>query len=258
MGTTVSIVMPTRGRPGYVDRAVRSVLAQSFQDFELLILDNSPEPERDRIEEISRFDPRIVFVDRGDIGVTAARKLGAELSRGKLFALLDSDDYWSPIRLERHVKVWSENRIGLSWDEWAEVSNGAPRRFPQPFLEGLIKPPRVAVKIYKLNFIHASSGIVATRFARSLGFPFPRITSSDWTLFMKASEYYPSYFIEETLSFKEMESQDRVSDTESRDFFEWEIKTIRRWSLLNRPRIYGVDYLKRQFRRRFPRIAILS
>jgi glycosyltransferase involved in cell wall biosynthesis len=244
--------MPTRGRPDYVERAVTSVLRQTFSDFELLILDNTPLPTLDVIRKISQSDPRIIFVDRGNVGVTAARKLGAELSKGKLFALLDSDDYWDPTRLERHVGVWSGNRVGLSWDRWGEVSEGMFREFPQPFRAGLIEPPKVAIRLYKGNFIHASSGIVSTSFARSLGFPFANIMSSDWTLFMRAAEYYRAYFIDQTLSFKELSSPERITETEGRDFFSWEIVTVRRWLLINRPRIYGVDYLRRKALKRFP------
>jgi len=243
--------MPTRGRPDFVERAVTSVLRQTFSDFELLILDNTPLPTQDSIKKISESDPRIRFVDRGNVGVTPARKLGAELSKGKLFALLDSDDYWDPTRLEKHVRVWSDNRIGLSWDRWAEVSEGALSEFPQPFQAGQIEPPKVAVKLYKRNFIHASSGIVSTNFARLLGFPFARIMSSDWTLFMRAAEYYRAYFIDETLSFKELSAPERITDAGGRDFFSWEILTVRRWLLINRPRIYGVDYLRRKALQRF-------
>ena len=242
--------MPTRGRPVYVRRAIASVIGQSFDDFELIILDNTPRPEQDEIRKLSGTDPRILFVDRGNIDVTAARKLGAQLSRGKLLALLDSDDYWDRERLEKHASVWRNNRIGLSWDRWAEVGKRAQEGLPQPFPAGLIEPPKVAVRLFRRNFIHASSGIVSTSFARAHGFPFAKMTSSDWTLFMRAAEYYYSYFIDETLSFKEVDSPQRITDTESRDFFSWETTMVKRWSLINRPRIYAVDYVRRKAQKR--------
>jgi glycosyltransferase involved in cell wall biosynthesis len=243
--------MPTRGRPVYVRRAVASVIGQSFDDFELIILDNTPSSDQDQIRKLSETDPRIVFVDRGNIGVTAARKLGAQLSRGKLLALLDSDDYWERRRLEKHASIWRNNRIGLSWDRWAEVGKGAQEDLPQPFPAGLIEPPKVAVRLFRRNFIHASSGIVSTSFARALGFPFANVISSDWTLFMTAAEYYPSYFIDETLSFKEVDSPQRITNTEGQEFFSWETIMVKRWSFINRPRIYAVDYVRRKAQKRF-------
>ncbi len=246
MRPIVSIVMPTRGRPEYVKRAITSVLKQSFSEFELLILDNSDKSEKDNIREMSSRDSRIVFVDRGNIGLTEARRLGATLSRGKLFALLDSDDYWNRERLEKHVEVWSQNRIGLSWDRWASVDENGSSPFPQPFSTGLILPPKVAIRLYVGNFIHASAGIVSVRFAQALGFPDLGILSSDWILFMRGAEYYPAYFIGDTLSFNEKNSPDRISDTQGEDYFRKEMLTVRRWALLNRPRIYGIGVLKRR------------
>ncbi len=256
MRPTVSIVMPTRGRPAYVKRAINSVLKQSFSEFELLILDNSDKSEKDDIREMSSRDSRIVFVDRGNIGLTEARRLGATLSRGKLLALLDSDDYWDRKRLEKHVEVWSQNRIGLSWDRWANVDENGLSPSPQPFSEGLILPPKVAVRLYRGNFIHASAGIVSVRFAKALGFPDLGIMSSDWTLFMKGAEYYPAYFIGETLSFNETMSPGRVSDTQREDYFREETIAVRRWALLNRPRIYGMGVLKRRLNRILRRLRL--
>ena len=248
MSPLVSIAMPTRGRSEYVQRAITSVLTQSFRDFELLILDNSPALEKIRIREMSESDPRITFVDRGDIGVTEARKLGATLSRGRLFALLDSDDYWDQNRLVKHLEVWRYNRIGLSWDRWAEVNQHAVNPVPQPFRDGIIWPPRLAARLYWFNFIHASAGIVTTEFARELGFPIKGIMSSDWTLFMRAAEYYPAYFIGECLSYKEITSPERVSNVETRDFFMKETAMIRHWAMRHRPGLYGPVSVKRRTR----------
>ncbi len=244
MNPTVSVVMPTRGRPVFVDRALRSVLEQSFQNFEIIILDNSPAPERERIRKFAEIDSRIRFIERGNTSVTEARRSGAMLSSGKLFSLLDSDDYWAKERLTKHVEVWERNYIGLSWDRWSEVRGNAVKPHPQPFPGGLIQRPKVATKLYEGNFIHASAGIVSSDFARQLGFPRPDIMSSDWILFMRAAEYYPSCFLDETLSFNELGSPNRVTDTVSRDFLRKELLTVRRWALLSRPSIYGTQYIQ--------------
>jgi hypothetical protein len=189
-----------------------------------------------------------VFLDRGDIGVTGARKLGATISKGKLFALLDSDDYWDKQRLKKHLEVWSLNRIGLSWDRWAEVNQGEMNPVPQPFREGIVLPPRLAARLYWFNFIHASAGIVTTAFARGLGFPLTEIMSSDWTLFMRAAEYYPAYFIGDCLSYKETMSPERVSNVETREYFTRETATVRRWAVRHKPALYGLEYLRRRKR----------
>jgi glycosyltransferase involved in cell wall biosynthesis len=247
--------MPTRGRVPYVERAIRSVLEQSFSDFELLILDNSSKLDRESIQKASSSDNRMIFVDRGDVGVTEARRMGASLSRGKLLALLDSDDYWDRDRLKIHLFAWGSNKIGLSWDRWAEVKGGQISQVAEPFREGIIPPPRLAARLYWSNFIHASAGIVTAAFARRLGFPLPWIMSSDWLLFMRAAEYYPAYFIGECLSYKEINSPERVSNQESREFFGRESTAIRRWAFRHRPEIYGLEFAKKKTSRLIAKIS---
>ena len=178
--------------------------------------------------------------------MTGARKLGASMARGKLFALLDSDDYWEPNRLTKHLQVWTDNHIGLSWDRWAEVSQGVISEVPEPFPGGIVEPQKLARRLYRFNFIHASAGVVASKFARDLGFPLADIMSSDWTLFMRAAEYYPAYFIDECLSYKEIDSPDRVSNVESLDFFRQETRIVRSWAFRRRPTEYGVEYVKKK------------
>jgi len=255
MGPTVSVVMPTRGRPTYVRRAVNSVLSQTFADFELLILDNSDDAEKEEIREISASDSRLRFVDRGDIGLTQARKLGAVLSRGKLYALLDSDDFWTSDRLQKHVDVWGHNCIGLSWDRWAEVRGSLITKYPQPVSEGIISPRSLSTKLYRSNFIHASAGVVSTIFAKKSGFPILDILSSDWVLFMRAAEHFSAFFIGETLSYKETHSPQRVSDIESQSFLRKQNLAIQRWMMLNSPGIYGLEFIKGHMNRLIRRIG---
>ena len=92
---TFSVIIPTYGRPQYLAEAVDSVLHQTMNDFELLIVDDaSPEP-------IGQFDdPRVrtIRAERNG-GAAAARNLGASLARGEVLTFLDDDDTWKPQRL---------------------------------------------------------------------------------------------------------------------------------------------------------------
>ena len=244
MKPIVSVVMPTRGRHSLVHRAITSVLEQTFPYFELFILDNSPADEKEEIRKMSTSDRRITYVDRGPIGLTEARQLGARLANGKLLALMDSDDFWSPERLKKHMEVWSQNLIGLSWDRWAKSVGNSRQVFPQPFSPGLIPAPRVAQKLYGWKFIHASAGIVSTKFAREEGFPISKIMSSDWPLFMRAAQSRSSYFIGETLSYADETSPERVTDVTAPEYLLKEEEVISRWFLMNRPGTYAIPYLR--------------
>lgn len=93
----VSIVMPTYNRRDTIDRAIESVQAQRFDDWELVIVDDgSTDGTRDVVEKL---DPRIRLVVQKNQGVAGARNTGLAAARGDLIAFLDSDDAWTPHHL---------------------------------------------------------------------------------------------------------------------------------------------------------------
>jgi glycosyltransferase involved in cell wall biosynthesis len=95
----VTVVMPLYNKEAEVRRAVESVLSQTIQDFELIIVndgstDNGPEIVR------NINDPRIRLLDQENAGVSAARNRGIEEARSDLIAFLDADDEWKSSFLE--------------------------------------------------------------------------------------------------------------------------------------------------------------
>ncbi|MEB3337453.1 MAG: glycosyltransferase family 2 protein, partial [Leptolyngbyaceae bacterium] len=99
----VSVIIPVYGAEKYIVKAVKSVLNQTYQNFELLIIDDgSP----DRSIEICRqfLDPRIKILSQENRGIASARNLGIRHATGEYIALLDADDFWTPDKLIKHVK----------------------------------------------------------------------------------------------------------------------------------------------------------
>lgn len=100
----VSVVIPTRNRPGIVTGAVRSVLAQTLTDLELVVVVDGPDPATEAALR-AVADPRLrVVVGAAPIGASAARNRGADLAAGTWLAFLDDDDEWLPERLERMLR----------------------------------------------------------------------------------------------------------------------------------------------------------
>jgi glycosyltransferase involved in cell wall biosynthesis len=100
----VSVVIPVYDRAATVERAVTSVLAQSFADFEVVVVDDgSTDGGCDRIAE---RDPRIrVLRHAANRGPSAARNTGIAASRGEFVAFLDSDDEWLPEKLAHQLEA---------------------------------------------------------------------------------------------------------------------------------------------------------
>lgn len=105
MATTprVTVFIPVHNRQHYITTAVDSILAQTFEDFELLIVDDGSTDAT--LDVLARYqDPRLrVESNPRNLGIPATRNRGLELARGEYIALLDSDDISWPNRLARQA-----------------------------------------------------------------------------------------------------------------------------------------------------------
>jgi GT2 family glycosyltransferase len=100
----VSVIIPTHNRRDFVREAIASVLAQTYQDFELLVVDDG---STDDTSEVVREFPGLRYIRQENRGVSAARNRGVADSSGKMLAFLDSDDLWQPRKLEMQVEFFA-------------------------------------------------------------------------------------------------------------------------------------------------------
>ena len=127
-----SIVIPVFNRASKLGDAIRSVLAQGEQDFEIVVVDDGSSDDPEAVARAFR-DPRILFMRQPNRGGGAARNAGIDLARGRFVAFLDSDDAYLPNHLAnmRTALASSENTVGYAR---IVVDRGRGRM--------LIKPPR--------------------------------------------------------------------------------------------------------------------
>lgn len=105
MNALVSIVTPTYNSAQYLEQTVRSVLHQTYNNWELLIIDDaSTDNSRDIALKYMNADGRIKLIALDvNVGVAMARNIGIEASKGRYIAFLDSDDLWHPAKLSRQI-----------------------------------------------------------------------------------------------------------------------------------------------------------
>ena len=102
----VSIILPTYNRENLISCSIKSVLQQSYADFELIVVDDASEDDTGRIDK-EFGDIRIRYVRHEyNKGCGAARNRSIELSRGNFIAFQDSDDEWLPEKLEKHMRIF--------------------------------------------------------------------------------------------------------------------------------------------------------
>jgi hypothetical protein len=121
----VSVVMPVYNGERYVRAAIDSILAQSFRDFELVIVNDGSTDGRAPV--IASYpDPRIVYVSNPvNTGLASVRNKGLDIARGEYIAWLDCDDISSPERLKRQVDLLDANPLIGLCGTWVKTIDGA-------------------------------------------------------------------------------------------------------------------------------------
>ncbi|GEM_PF-585146 len=140
-GPIVSVILPTYNRASYLKKALESVCAQSFKDWELIVVDDgSTDETRDVVvearlprpsqegEETSPLRSKIVYLHQPNSGVAAARNAGISRSSGKYIAFLDDDDEWLPEKLKTQVEfMQSHPEIGMSYTQFKITRKEGPK-----------------------------------------------------------------------------------------------------------------------------------
>ena len=144
----VSVIMPAYNVAEYIAEAVESVLAQTFSDFELLIVnDGSTDGTPEIARRYAALDPRLHLIEQENRGLAAARNAALRQAKGEMIALLDSDDLWAPGFLEAQIAILharpeidivTGNAWTLGSHEHGEPARPSPDSRPAPNLTTIL------------------------------------------------------------------------------------------------------------------------
>lgn len=111
----LSIIVPVYKVEKYLPRCIDSILAQTFGDFELILIDDGSPDGCGRIcDEYARKDKRIVVIHQKNMGVSAARNAGLDIARGRYIGFVDSDDWIEPQMYEVMMDAIRENGADMA------------------------------------------------------------------------------------------------------------------------------------------------
>ncbi len=121
----VSIVCPCFNVCGFLAETLASVQAQSWVDWELLVIDDgSTDGTADIVSDFVVKDERIQLLrQRKNCGSSAARNLGIGLAKGKFLAFIDSDDLWAREKLDKQIRFMRRNDCGLSYTIYRKINS---------------------------------------------------------------------------------------------------------------------------------------
>ena len=119
----VSVIMPSYKCGRFIGKSIKSVQAQTYQNWELIIVDDCSEDDTVRIvQEIKGKDDRIRFYQNSHHdGAAVSRNTALRYAKGRWIAFLDSDDLWEPEKLEKQIRFMEENGYAFSCHEYKEI-----------------------------------------------------------------------------------------------------------------------------------------
>ena len=123
MKPLVSIIMPCYNAEHYIAQSIESVLAQTYENWELLITDDSSTDKSvEIISKYSKNDERInVMVPDEHQGIARTRNMSISRAKGRFVAFLDSDDVWYPEKLEKQVNFMLENNLAFTYSSYEVI-----------------------------------------------------------------------------------------------------------------------------------------
>ncbi len=207
--TAVSVIIPVFNRGEQVCRAIESVFEQTCSDYEIIVIDDaSADNTQKRLRE---FKSRIKLITHSENkGVSAARNSGIRVAKGDYIALLDSDDYWLPEKLQVQIDFFDKNPDAVIcqpkeiWIRKGKRVNPAKKH---------MKPSGdIFIPSLKLCLVSPSAVMFKKSLLDEVGLfdeEFP--VCEDYDLWLRISYKYPVHLIEQDLLIKEGGAPDQLS-----------------------------------------------
>jgi len=217
MKPDISVVIPLYNKERYIRRTIDSVLCQTFQNFECIIIDSSTDGSTKIVSEYD--DPRIVLISCEKSTAAQARNKGVQVAQSGFIAFLDADDEWQPDHLETlwHLRT-DYPYAGIYSTPYIKIRpNGRPMvmlftGIPRPPWKGYI-PKYLRTCSQGDEPVHSSSCAVPKDIFESMGgFPEGLIYGEDQFLWGKISLKYPVAYSWKGLTIYHTEAQGRICD----------------------------------------------
>ncbi|MCM3163748.1 glycosyltransferase family 2 protein [Metabacillus litoralis] len=192
----VSVVVPFYKNIGWLKTSLSSVLSQTFQNYEILVINDGSKEDLSFVNELDNHK-RIKVITQKNGGPASARNRGIESAKGRYVAFLDSDDYWESEKLEKQIEFMKQNNYICSHHHY------------RMFYDDNTKPPRI-IKVEKnINYINSfksshmqtSCVIVDRKFIidNNIKFPLEKRFGQDFSFFIQIAKLTDINLLEECL-----------------------------------------------------------
>ncbi len=169
-GNLVSIIIPSFKAERFISKALESVRAQTYSNWEMIVVNDGPGSTPQIVSDFARTVPQnLSLIERADShGLSAARNTGMELAKGDIVAFLDADDFWHPDHLETVCAIFDKGLADLVYSGcyvFQDTAAGEMELLPITTIE-VTNPAR---DLFRRNFINPSSAAISRRLMKAVG-----------------------------------------------------------------------------------------
>ncbi|MDR7666384.1 glycosyltransferase [Methanosarcina sp. Z-7115] len=198
----VSVVIPTYNRAHLISRAIQSVLDQTYQDLEIIVVDDGSIDNTGEI--IKSFqDTKLKYIRYNkNKGASAARNTGIKAAKGKYIAFQDSDDEWFPDKLERQMEVFGDAppEVGVVYSGFYRIEADKKIYFPSDRFTQ--KEGNIHNELLKGNFVGTPTVLIKKEcFENTKYFDENLPALEDWELWIEISKHYFFKYINKPLLY---------------------------------------------------------
>ncbi len=216
---TVSVIVPAFNNEQLLPRALDSVIAQTFTDWEIVLVDDGSVDGTPDVaaQYAKRLKNRFILIRQPNHGSSDARNRGIDASRGRLVAFLDSDDEFLPTKIERQLELFElRSKLGFVYSDYAfvdldgvrhesafDAKHATARNVPCETVGPGLRVCRGDLfdDLIRAYFISTIVGLVRREvLGTTIRFPVDQIFGEEWLFYLKVARACESGFVDEPLS----------------------------------------------------------
>jgi glycosyltransferase involved in cell wall biosynthesis len=196
----ISVIIPTYNRAALIDRAIRSVLAQSYGNIEVIVVDDASEDDTNAVVRGIADDRLSLIRHETNKGGAEARNTGIKTATGQYIAFQDSDDEWVPDKLTKQMQVFdsADSELGVVYCGFLIVSDNSKQHKPIKAVKK--REGNIYKELLSENFVGTPTLLVKREVFDKVGVFDARLPRyHDWELAIRMAEAYAFGFVNEPL-----------------------------------------------------------
>lgn len=211
----VSVIIPTYNRDKYLEKAIRSVLKQTYKNYELIVVDDGSTDKTKKIVKkyVKKYPKKVRYIYQDNRGPSAARNTGILNAKGKYITFLDSDDEYLPKMLKRQIAYMKKRpkcRFLYTW-YYDISSNGKIKRKRKTKKFRTKKGLQRGLFFRKLT-IRTSTVMIQKKVFKKTGlFNEKYWYSQDWDMWLRIAKYHRGHCLKEPLAKYRQHDSNRSS-----------------------------------------------